>query len=138
MLTRIVTGLFVLVVGFAILGAQVKKVPPSQTSPASGKDMFMNYCAVCHGKDAKGGGPAAAALKKPPADLTTLAARHGGKFPELHVAETIRGDGSNPAHGSKEMPVWGDVFQSMSRDSGAGMQMRVANLTAYIKSVQAK
>lgn len=138
MLTRIVTGLFVLVVGFAILGADIKKVPPSQTSPASGKDMFMNYCAVCHGKDAKGTGPAAQALKKPPADLTTLTVRHGGKFPELHVAETIRGDVSNPAHGSKEMPVWGDVFQSMSRDSGAGKQMRVANLTAYIKSIQAK
>jgi mono/diheme cytochrome c family protein len=138
MLTRIVTGLFVLVVGFAILGAQVKKVPPSQTSPASGKDMFMNYCAVCHGKDGKGSGPAASALKKPPANLTTLTARNGGKFPELHVVQTIRGDSSNPAHGSKEMPVWGDVFQSMSRDSGAGMQMRISNLTAYIKSLQAE
>jgi mono/diheme cytochrome c family protein len=139
MLTRIViTGLFVLVVGFAILGADIKKVPPSQTSPASGKDMFMNYCAVCHGKDGTGGGPAAAAMKKAPSDLTTLAARSGGKFPELRVAETIRGDVGNPAHGSKDMPVWGEVFQSMSRDSGAGKQMRVANLTAYIKSIQAK
>lgn len=138
MLIRIVTGLFVLVVGFAILGADIKKVAPSQTSPTSGKDMFMTYCAVCHGKDAKGSGPAAAALRKPPADLTTLAVRSGGKFPELRVAETIRGDVSNPAHGSKEMPVWGDVFQSMSRDSGAGKQMRVSNLTAYIKSIQAK
>jgi mono/diheme cytochrome c family protein len=100
--------------------------------------MFMTYCVACHGKDGKGGGPAAAALKRTPSDLTTLAARNGGKFPELRVYAAIHGDGEVVAHGSKEMPVWGEVFQSMSRDSGAGKQMRVANLTAYIKSIQAK
>ncbi len=142
MFTRIIVALVALVVAFAILGADtrpvLKKVPPSVTSPASGKEMFNTYCAVCHGRDAKGGGPAVSALKVPPPDLTQLTSKNNGKFPELKVYGTIRGDSELPAHGSKDMPVWGNVFQSMSRDNGAGMQMRVANLTAYIKSMQAK
>jgi mono/diheme cytochrome c family protein len=137
MFTRIVVVLVAVAVAFAILGADIKKVAPKTTSPASGEDMFMQYCAVCHGTDAKGAGPAAKALKMPPADLTQLSAHNGGKFPELRVYGAIHGDVEMPAaHGSKDMPVWGAVFQSMSKDSGAGMQMRVSNLTAYIKSLQ--
>lgn len=142
MFTRIVVALVVLVVSFAILGADtqpvLKTVPPSPTSPVSGKEMFSNYCAVCHGQDAKGGGPAAPALKTMPADLTQLSAKNAGKFPELRVFGAIKGDFDTPAHGSKGMPMWGNVFQSMSRDNGAAVQMRVANLTAYIKSLQTK
>jgi len=59
---------------------QVKHVPIQRTSPASAKEMFMTYCAVCHGKDAKGDGPAARALNKQPADLTRLAAKNGGNL----------------------------------------------------------
>jgi|ERR1017187_3386032 mono/diheme cytochrome c family protein len=143
MFKGMIVALVALVVGFAILGADtqpvVKKVSPTPTSPASGQEMFKAYCAVCHGTDAKGGGPAANAMKVPPADLTQLASKNGGKFPELKVYGIIHGDAEMPtAHGSKDMPVWGNVFQSMSRDNGAGMQQRVANLTAYIKSLQAK
>ncbi len=142
MFTRIIIALVALVVGFAILGADtqpvVKRVPVSRTSPASGKDMFVSYCAACHGRDGKGDGPAAAALKVPPANLTALSAKAGGKFPELRVYSTIHGDVEMPAHGAKDMPVWGSIFQAMSKDNGAGAQMRVANLTAYIKSIQAK
>ena len=143
MFKGMIVALVALVVGFAILGADtqpvVKKVSPTPTSPASGQEMFKAYCAVCHGTDAKGGGPAANAMKVPPADLTQLASKNGGRFPELKVYGIIHGDAEMPtAHGSKDMPVWGNVFQSMSRDNGAGMQQRVANLTAYIKSLQAK
>ncbi len=141
MFTRIIIALFTLVVAFAILGADqptIKKVTPRQTSPVSGADMFTSYCAVCHGRDLKGGGPAVAALKMPPPDLTTLSARNNSKFPELRVYQAIRGDLEMPAHGSKDMPVWGIVFSSMSHDNGAGQQMRLANLTGYIKSLQAK
>jgi mono/diheme cytochrome c family protein len=141
MFTRVVIALVALVVAFAILGADtptaIKKVQPSRTSPSSGKDMFTTYCAVCHGTDAKGGGPAVAALKMPPPDLTTMTKRNGGKFPELRVFNTINGDLNMPAHGSKDMPVWGDVFRSMERDSAA-QQMRVSNLTKYIESLQSK
>jgi mono/diheme cytochrome c family protein len=143
MFTRVIIALVALVVAFAILGADtgpaIKTVPPVATSLASGQEMFTSYCAVCHGPDAKGAGPAAAALKVPPADLTRLASKNGGTFPELRVSGLILGDGDGPtAHGSKEMPVWGNPLRLMSYDSGSGVQLRVANLTAYIKTLQAR
>ena len=49
-----------------------------------------------------------------PANLTTLARRHGGKYPSLAVKTVIRGDSSVLAHGSKEMPVWGSLFWNLS------------------------
>jgi mono/diheme cytochrome c family protein len=141
MFTRFVVALFVLVMGFVILGAdqpKLRKVSPTPTSPASGKQMFEQYCASCHGKDGKGGGPAVAALKTPPPDLTTMAKRSSGTFPELRVYGTIYGDIELAAHGSKDMPVWGAVFRSMARDGGAATQMRVANLTNHIRDMQTK
>jgi mono/diheme cytochrome c family protein len=102
--------------------------------------MYMAYCASCHGQDGKGNGPAAAALKTPPTDLTLLAAKNGGKFPDAHVAEIIKGDKLTVAHGSKAMPVWGPVFLSMSMSphDTAQEQMRLSNLTKYVESIQAK
>jgi mono/diheme cytochrome c family protein len=108
------------------------------TSAASGKEMFTTYCAVCHGTDGKGGGPAASALKVAPADLTVLSKNNGGKFPALKVTSDIRGESDLPAHGSKEMPVWGGLFWSMSRGHEGEVQQRVANLTHYVESLQAK
>jgi mono/diheme cytochrome c family protein len=88
----------------------VKHVPITNAPPNSGKDMYNSYCAVCHGKDGKGGGPAASAMKTPPTDLTSLAKNGGGKYPSSHVAAVIRGQAMTASHGSKDMPVWGPLF----------------------------
>ena len=116
----------------------VKQVKAGYSDPASGKAMFQSYCSACHGKEGKGDGPAAAALKKGPSDLTILARRNAGKFPALAVQSSIAGEpGGAAAHGSKDMPVWGDVFHSMtSNDSITKMRMR--NLVAYIEALQVK
>jgi len=116
----------------------IQHVTVKPTSPASGKDMYTAYCAVCHGTDGKGGGPAASALKTPPADLTMLNKNNGGKYPALKVTASIRGTAELPAHGSKEMPVWGALFWGMSSGHEGEVQQRVANLTKYIESLQAK
>ena len=116
----------------------VKHVPITQTSATSGKEMFINYCAVCHGKDGKGNGPAASALKMPPTDLTTLAAKSGGKYPSAHVATVIRGQAKVPSHGSEDMPVWGPLFSSISQGHASAVQQRVTNLVSYIETLQAK
>src|SRR3984893_15783693 len=50
----------------------IKHVPITNASSNSGNEMFNSYCAVCHGKDGKGNGPAASAMKTSPADLTAL------------------------------------------------------------------
>ena len=108
------------------------------TSSASGKEMYTAYCAVCHGADGKGGGPAASALKVAPTDLAQLSKNNGGKFPAMKVTSAIRGDKDVTAHGSKEMPVWGPLFWNMSHGHQGEVQQRVANLTAYIESLQEK
>jgi len=69
--------------------------------------MFINYCAACHGKDGKGDGPAASALKVAPADLTALAQKNSGKYPVMRVTSVLNGQANLAAHGNKEMPVWG-------------------------------
>ena len=117
---------------------QIKRAPAPITSPASGKEMFVSYCASCHGMDGKGDGPAATALKNPPADLTTLAKRNGGKYPEAKVSSILSGKASVAAHGTQEMPVWGPVFWRMSQGHAVEVQQRIVNLNDYIKSLQAK
>ena len=116
----------------------VKHVPIGNTSSSSGKEMFKSYCAVCHGTDAKGGGPAASALKTPPPDLTTLAQSNGGKYPSAHVASVIRGQASVASHGTQDMPVWGPLFSSLSKGNDAQVQQRISNLVSYIATLQAK
>lgn len=116
----------------------IKHVPMKETSPASGQEMYTSYCAVCHGKDGKGNGPAAEALKVPPTNLTMLSKQNGGKYPDMKVASAIRGDSNLPAHGSKDMPVWGKLFSSMSHGHEAEVQQRVSNLSQYIEGMQLK
>jgi mono/diheme cytochrome c family protein len=116
----------------------IKKGPIEQTSPASGAEMFKTYCAVCHGKDAKGDGPAAVDLKVQPPNLTELAKRHDGKFPDAYVATVLRNGPKAPAHGTREMPVWGPLFLSISGGDQGLVDMRISNLVTYLKSVQVK
>jgi len=132
-----VVSLLLIAGAWAQSAPTIEKAKVAPTSPASGKAMFSEYCAVCHGVDAKGHGPASPALKTQPSDLTSLAARNGGKFPEFRVYEFIKGSDDVPAHGSREMPVWGDVFNSMQHEQ-AVTSMRITNLTNYIKSLQQK
>jgi mono/diheme cytochrome c family protein len=136
--TRLLFGLIVTAgsLGAAAQDTTVKHVPVMPTSAASGKQMFTSYCAPCHGSDGKGGGPAASALKVPPADLTALSKNNNGKFPAMHVTSVLRGESTPTAHGSKEMPVWGPIFWRMSQGHPAEVQQRIGNLTTYIKSLQ--
>ena len=121
---------------------KVKRVPVKQTSAASGKEMFQEYCTPCHGQSGKGDGPAASAMRVPPANLTKLAAKHGGQFPDKEVAEALRA-GPTPtsnanAHGSETMPVWGPIFRSISSSDNKVAELRIYNLVEYVKSIQEK
>jgi mono/diheme cytochrome c family protein len=131
-LAILISGLAVMLYGQTPV---IKKVPPAATSAASGEEMFKAYCAVCHGLDAKGNGPAVPALKKVPGDLTELTKNAGGKFPELRVYHVIQGEVGVAAHGSKDMPIWGEVFREM-RKGDADVKLRVRNLTKYLESLQ--
>jgi len=142
--TRSTALLVALLFSSAAIGAAqekekvIKKTPIQHTSPAKGEEMYMSYCAVCHGKDGKGAGPAVSALKVPPPDLTTLAQRHDGKYPSSHVATILRHGTEVPVHGTSDMPVWGPLFRSVSRSDDAIVMMRIANLNSYLESLQVK
>jgi mono/diheme cytochrome c family protein len=142
MSTRIVLLLVVFWLSLIVLAMaqqkQIKEVPVVPTSPASGQEMYRAYCAVCHGTDGKGVGPATGALKVSAPDLTTLAQKNSGRYPSQRVSQVIQGDLYLPAHGSKEMPVWGYVFWRMSHGHQSEVQLRVSNLNHYIESLQVK
>lgn len=112
---------------------KIEQAPIPRVSAADGKEMFAAYCAACHGKAAKGDGPAAAALKRAPADLTTLSARNKGDFPEVRVRRYIEGLDELAAHGTRDMPVWGPLFRDLNRDTAA---LRIEALAGYLKSLQ--
>jgi mono/diheme cytochrome c family protein len=115
----------------------VKQEQIEQKSPLSGAHMFKAYCAACHGKDAKGNGPIAGALKQAPADLTTLSKRNGGRFPSSYVQDVLRNGVKAPVHGDAEMPVWGPLFRSMDSDP-LFMHVRISSVLIYLKSLQVK
>jgi mono/diheme cytochrome c family protein len=116
----------------------VERAPIKQTSAASGKEMFTQYCAACHGADGKGNGPAASAMKVPPPDLTQLSKKNDGKYPANHVAGVLKFGSGPGAHGSAEMPVWGPLFQSLDKFHDSAVQQRISNLVTYIETLQAK
>ena len=110
----------------------------SPAGPMSGKQLYASYCGLCHGADAKGGGPFSPQLKVWPPDLTQLAKKNGGTFPSLHIAEIIGGEFDKPSHGSREMPVWGPVFRSMAHGRKDSAQRRIDSLVKYLESLQQK
>ena len=73
----------------------------------SGERLYVNHCAVCHGKSGRGDGPFGGILRVAPADLTTIVARNGGKFPDDQIARFVDGRFVPPAHGTRQMPIWG-------------------------------
>jgi hypothetical protein len=103
-----------------------------------GASLFQAYCASCHGTDGKGSGPAAAVLIIKVPDLTRLAEVNGGTFPSDRVQEIISGDQpGTPAHGSREMPIWGPIFKRIAWDQDIH-RLCIYNLTRYLESLQRK
>lgn len=136
------TILLILLLGAMAVGQQAtppkKSASPEKTQSLSGKQLYTSYCALCHGTDAKGGGPFSPQLKVWPPDLTILAKKNNGVFPTLHVSEIIDGEFDKPAHGSKEMPVWGPVFRSLAQGKKDSAQRRITSLVKYLESLQQK
>ena len=116
---------------------QAAKAPIPYSNPQSGEQMYKDYCAACHGQTGKGDGPAAAFLKAWPPDLTTMAQRNNGKYPEIRVRETLLFGTSSHAHGTSDMPVWGPLFRVEDQNQKQSKE-RVSKLTIYVQSLQRK
>jgi mono/diheme cytochrome c family protein len=133
---------FGLVVGWWLLLAMALAAEPPPTPEEAvrvGHQHFVRYCSACHGVEGRGDGPAAAALQPPPADLTRIAQRRGGHFPAPEIAAYIDGRTWVPAHGQREMPVWGERLKEIA---GGGLlgevvaQSQIWFLLQYLQSMQ--
>jgi mono/diheme cytochrome c family protein len=131
-------GTFLLSASFATAIVAANNLQSETPDVVAGKKTYMEYCAACHGEDARGMGPAASAMKTPPADLTTLAKRHDGKFPEDYVTRIVRFGQPIQAHGSVDMPVWGPIFNTRDKFIELAVRQRVKNLCQYLATLQEK
>jgi mono/diheme cytochrome c family protein len=111
------------------------------------KDEYVRYCASCHGLTGKGDGPVAAILKTPPTDLSRLSAANNGVFPVTRVYEIIDGRANVTAHGSRDMPVWGNMYRSQLTYPGSPVtpenmesliRVRILGLIEYLQTLQGK
>ena len=112
-----------------------KKAPVTYASPSDGQQLYVHYCGSCHGVDLKGTGPASSAMKGAVPDLTTWAKRNGGKFDAQKMVDIVTGVQELPAHGTKDMPVWGQVLDTVYPNK-AVTNMAVDNLVQFIKAKQ--
>lgn len=125
-------------VGLALLGfATVGSAADYQAY--DGAELYHRFCASCHGRDARGGGPVAGALKGETPDLTRIAARHQGTYPENWVYRVIDGREYLMAHGPRDMPVWGvELWREQGADVDAATKTRdlIARLVEYLRGLQ--
>lgn len=108
----------------------------------TGQHVYQRACAACHGRDAKGGGPFAPMLVARPTDLTVLAKGNGGRFPFEEVLEVISGNELMPAHGARDMPIWGQEFadeaDTLGMDARVLARGRMLELLSYLQYIQQK
>ena len=122
---------------------EVKQAPLTwqQAALSDGEQLYLELCAVCHGKSGMGDGPAASALKKAVPDLTGLAAANDGEFPRNKVEQSIAGESRVTSHGTLDMPIWGQAFKDVRPDMkqfrrDALARQRIFNLTEYLATIQ--
>lgn len=125
-------------VGFAAQPTTAVKIPISDQPATSGKQMFVNYCAPCHGVDGRGHGPVAASLRTPPPDLTQITRRNDGHYPAIHIVSVLQFGTKTPEHGTAEMPVWGPIFAKMNVSDPQVKTLRISNLSRYLETIQAR
>jgi len=138
-MSRIALGVVLFLAASAVLSmsdlAQDESQLPADYVP-SGATLYRQYCAACHGIDGKGHGPARVALRIPAPDLTTLAKRHGGKFPAVYVTSVLRFGPGVFSHGSAKMPIWGQLFDYYYNPDSS--KRRLQNLIDYLSTLQEK
>ena len=107
----------------------------------SGRVHYVRYCSSCHGLDGTGEGPAAVALRTIPPDLTKISERNGGTFPASDVMSYVDGQTRVAAHGSRQMPVWGEQFGKKAGGGEIGEEVargKIQVIVDYLKSIQKK
>lgn len=123
-----------------ISGCASSAADPREVRDLSGVEMYERLCASCHGAAGHGDGPVASLINIRVPDLTRIAQRDGGEFPTQDVRRTIDGRYDRPAHGARDMPVWGwQFYDSSSTDDAserAHVDSMIDRLLQYLRSIQ--
>jgi mono/diheme cytochrome c family protein len=141
---RWIGSLLAMVAAIAVMSAA-----HAQDGLTIGKAEYLRSCAACHGTGGRGDGIVVKALIKPPPDLTKLTEANKGVFPFARVYDAIDGRIAVIAHGTRDMPVWGDVY---TREWNVGlpaglaskeiaesmMRVRILALIEYLSTLQGK
>lgn len=130
-------GAAALVFAVSIMLVSCRSAPDSPT----GQALYFRHCASCHGESGDGNGPVATFLRRPPTDLRLIAQRHDGRFDESYVMHIVDGRRAVAEHGTREMPVWGAVFESEHQREGYPGYTSLLHsraLTDYLHSIQKK
>ena len=123
---------------FLVMAGQGAERSSGDITGVGGK-LFAKYCSSCHGMDGRGNGIVASVLQTRPADLTRIASRREGQFPLAEIAATIDGRVEVRAHGSRDMPVWGERFSEHVGGGSLGEEVVRGNLLVlvdYLRSIQ--
>ncbi|MBT8410609.1 MAG: c-type cytochrome [Octadecabacter sp.] len=126
-----------------LMTALAMATPALAQDATEGALLYQQHCATCHGLDATGNGPMAAALVLQPTDLTQLAARNDGVFPTTRAAMRIDGREPLVSHGSP-MPVYGTFFEgddmAIKVETGQPMMTSraLADLIVFLEGIQAE
>jgi mono/diheme cytochrome c family protein len=132
-----------------LCGATMLCVSGSALSQAKydfGKREYGANCAGCHGMSGRGDGDYKPWLTKSPTELHTLSKNNGGVFPVERMYQVIDGRQFVPAHGSRDMPIWGEVYRAKAGESymdvpydpEAFVRTRILALIDYIHRLQVK
>jgi len=105
---------------------------------ADGRKLYLEHCAACHGLKADGHGPLEPELAKPAADLRFLAKRYGNPLPYDQIARFMDGRADVKAHGSRDMPVWGEEMWKYPPGHAHSNEVSepVAKIIKYLQSIQ--
>lgn len=128
------------VLGLAVAGtfaAASVRAQDGVRTELSGPALYKTYCSSCHGKEGRGDGPIADALRYRPADLTAIAKNAGGKFEKDKVHRMIDGREPVKGHGGPDMPLWGDAFKRSGDGYGEdAVKTRIDALVEYLEGLQ--
>lgn len=122
-----------------LAAAPIRAAAPEKVDEGAalrGEIIFSRYCATCHGTQGDGKGPLSGELRTSVPDLRVLASRNSGKFPFEKVLKSIDGRQSIGAHGTADMPAWGDALKSSDARGGDSVEQAVSNLAHYVWSLQ--
>ncbi len=137
--TSLLMGLMLLPISCLALGETA-----SAQDVAIGQEEYRMHCAACHGLDGRGDGPIGQILKTPAPNLAMIAERNGGKYPVQKIYDIIEGSSVVAAHGTRDMPLWGDRYRQAPKPvtpdqtsaSNDQAQQRILSLVYYLGTLQ--